>query len=78
MPRLFHIHGPDNAVYFVERTASGDKICKLKLKPDNSLEKRDIMTPGGFKILAFERIAFSAHDDLKKRGVEIELAFIDD
>ena len=78
MAKLFHVHGPGNTVYFIERTVSGDKICVLTLKPDNSLEKRDITSPSGFKILTFERIAFSSCDDPKKRDVELVLAIIDD
>jgi hypothetical protein len=75
---LFHVHGPRNTVYFADRTAGGDKISMLWLKPDNSLEKLDILPPGGFKIIAFERMAFNARDDPKKQGVDIELGLIDD
>jgi hypothetical protein len=50
----------------------------LRLKPDNSLEKLEILPPGGFKIIAFERMAFNARDDPKKQGIDIELGLIDD
>ena len=78
MVKLFHVHGPHNTVYFADRTSTGDKISVLHLKPDNSLQKLDVLPPGGFKIIAFERMAFNARDDPKKQGVEIELGLIDD
>ena len=78
MVKLFHVHGPDNTVYFADRTGQGDRICALRLKPDNSLEKLEILPPGGFKIIALERMAFNARDDPKKKGVDIELGIIDD
>ena len=32
MVKLLHVHGPGNTLYYVDRTASGDKICLLQLK----------------------------------------------
>ena len=78
MVKLFHVHGPRNTIYFAERTPNGDKISMLRLTLDNTLEKSDILPPGDFKIIAFERMAFNPRDDPKKKGVDLELAVIDD
>ena len=79
MVKLYHVHGPNNTVYFVERTSrSGDKICLLRLNESNEVAKTDFIAPAETKIIAFEKLAFCAHDDPKKKDVAIELAFIDD
>jgi hypothetical protein len=78
MVKLFHIHGPHNTIYFAERTPNGDKISMLRLNLDNILEKIEILPPGAFKILALERMSFNPRDDPRKKGVDIELALIDD
>jgi hypothetical protein len=79
MVELFHVHGPDNTIYFVERTSrSGDKICLLRLNESNEVVKTEITPAAAFQIIAFEKVAFSAHDDPKKKDIAIELAFIDD